>query len=45
MQFMEWLLGVSPDGGSGLLESWLFCFACAMVGLRIWSKRWPKLDA
>jgi hypothetical protein len=45
MHFIELLLGFSPDGGSGLLESWLFCFACAIFGLRIWSKLWTKLDA
>ena len=38
MHFIEWLLGFSPDGGSGLFESCLFCFACAIFGIRIWSK-------
>jgi hypothetical protein len=33
MQLIEWLLGASPDGGSGLLESWLFCLVCALFGL------------
>jgi hypothetical protein len=45
MKFIEWLFGVSPDGGNGLLECWMFCFACAIFGLLIWSKRWTKLDA
>ena len=45
MQFIEWIFGVSPDGGSGLLESCLFCFACAMFGLVVWWKHWTEFDA
>jgi hypothetical protein len=43
MQFIESLIGVSPDGGSGVLELWLFCFAGVMFGLGRWWKYWIKL--
>jgi hypothetical protein len=41
MQFIECLIGVSLDGGSGVLELWLFCFAGVMFGLGGW---WKYLD-
>jgi hypothetical protein len=44
MQFIEWLLGVSPDAGSGLLESWLFCFACGIFGIGVWWKKWVTIS-
>jgi hypothetical protein len=43
MQFIEWLLGISPDGESGLLESCLLCFACAIFGLGVWWKHRTKV--
>jgi hypothetical protein len=43
MQLIECLIGVSPDGGSGVLELWLFCFAGVMFGLGRWWKYWTKL--
>jgi len=44
MQFIESFIGVSPDGGSGVLEWWVFCFVGIMFGLRVWWKYWTKLN-
>jgi hypothetical protein len=43
MQFIEWFTGFSPDGASGVLELWAFCFASVMLGLGVWYKCSAKL--
>jgi hypothetical protein len=36
MHFIEELFGISPDGGSGILELCLFIAPIIMIGLVIW---------
>ena len=43
MQFTECFIGVSPDGGNGVFESWLFCLAGMMFSLGVLWKYWAKL--
>ena len=33
MQFIEYFIGVSPDGASGVLELWLLCLSGVMFAL------------
>ena len=43
MQFVEYFIGVSPDGASGVLELWLLCFAGVMFALGVCCKYWTRL--
>jgi hypothetical protein len=43
MQFIEYFIGVSPDGASGVLELWLLCVAGVMIALGVWWKYWRRL--
>jgi hypothetical protein len=42
MDFIERLLGVSPDGGSGAFELLLLIIPVALMQLRRAVYRWPK---
>jgi hypothetical protein len=42
MQFIEWFTGVSPDGGSGVLESSLVYLVGATFSLGVWWKYWKR---
>jgi hypothetical protein len=39
MHFIERLFGLSPDGGSGMLEALIFCAAILISGLVLWKMR------
>ena len=43
MDFIERVFGLSPDGGSGILEALLFCAAILMSGL-VLRKVWPSRE-
>jgi hypothetical protein len=43
MDFIERILGISPDGGSGSLELLLFLIPIAGIfALRAWRRRWLR---
>jgi len=44
MHFIESLLGISPDGDSGILELCLFLIPLLAAGLATWLRGRRKLD-
>ena len=36
MHFIEQIFDLSPDGGSGVLEFWLFAIPIIIAGLALW---------
>ena len=36
MDFIEWIFGVSPDGGDGTLELLYIVAALAVIGVIVW---------
>jgi hypothetical protein len=39
MDYIERIFGISPDGGSGVLEMLLFCAGVAISALVMWKAR------